>query len=60
MNWVARATIDAGPDGDWTGLRELLIPDDLLKDGQTNTIAFVPNDPSNDWGIRSVSVRRAG
>ena len=59
VNWVARATIDAGPDGGWSGLRELLIPDDLLADGQTNTIAFIPDDPSDHWGIRSVSVRRA-
>jgi hypothetical protein len=56
VNWVARATIDAGPDGDWTGLRELLIPDDLLVDGQTNTIAFVPGDPSGTWGVRTVSL----
>jgi hypothetical protein len=59
VNWVARATIDAGPDGDWTGLRELLIPDNLLDDAQTNTIAFVPADPSGSWGVRTVAVVRA-
>jgi hypothetical protein len=56
VNWVARATVDAGPDGDWTDPRQLLIPDDLLVDGQTNTIAFVPADPGGAWGIRNVSV----
>ncbi|MGZ5213616.1 MAG: hypothetical protein ACXWEJ_02100 [Actinomycetota bacterium] len=59
VNWVARATVDAGPDGDWTGPRELLIPDDLLVDGQTNTIAFVPTDPTGTWGVRTVSVTKA-
>jgi hypothetical protein len=59
VNWVARATIDVGPDGDWSGVRELLIPDDLLVDGQTNTVAFVPSDPSDVWGIRAVSLTRA-
>lgn len=59
VNWVALATVDAGPDGDWTGPRELLIPDGLLVDGQTNTIAFVPADPSATWGVRTVSVGKA-
>jgi hypothetical protein len=59
VNWVGRATVDVGPDGDWTGPRELLIPDDLLVDGQTNTIAFVPADPSGTWGVRGVAVTRA-
>ena len=59
VNWVARATVDVGPDGDWTGPRQLLIPDDLLVDGQTNTIAFVPADPSGTWGVRGVAVTRA-
>jgi hypothetical protein len=59
VNWIARATIDVGPDGEWTGPRELLIPDDLLLDGQTNTIAFVPNDPTQPWGVRSVSLTKA-
>jgi hypothetical protein len=48
-----------GPAGDWTGPRQLLIPDDLLVDGQTNTIAFVPVDPSATWGVRGVAVTRA-
>jgi hypothetical protein len=59
VNWVARATVDVGPDGDWTGPRQLLIPDDLLVDGQTNTIAFVPADPSGTWGVRGVAITRA-
>ena len=59
VNWVARATVDVGPDGDWTGPRELLIPDDLLVDGQTNTIAFVPSDPAGTWGVRTVSLAKA-
>ena len=59
VNWVARATIDAGVDGTWTGLRELLIPDDLLVDGRTNTIAFVPSDPTATWGVRAVSLAKA-
>ena len=59
VNWVARATIDAGVEGMWTGPRELLIPDDLLADGQTNTIAFVPSDPTATWGVRSMAVTRA-
>ena len=59
VNWVARATIDAGVDGEWTGPRELLIPDDLLVDGQTNTIAFVPSDPAGTWGVRTVSLAKA-
>lgn len=58
VNWVARATVDAGPDGDWTGPRQLLIPDALLVDGQVNTIAFVPNDPTGTWGVRTVSVTK--
>jgi len=58
VNWVARATVDVGPDGAWTGPRELLIPDDLLVDGQTNTVAFVPNDPSAAWGVRTVSIAK--
>ena len=60
VNWVAIATIDPGPDGDWTGPRELSIPDDLLVDGQTNTITFVPADPSGTWGVRTVSLTKAG
>jgi hypothetical protein len=60
VNWVAIATIDPGPDGDWTGPRELSIPDDLLVDGQTNTITFVPADPSGTWGVRTVSITKAG
>jgi hypothetical protein len=60
VNWVARATVDPGPDGDWTGIRQLLIPDDLLVDGQTNTIAFVPGDPTATWGVRTVSLAKAG
>jgi hypothetical protein len=60
VNWVARATVDAGPDGDWTGIRQLLIPDDLLADGQTNTIAFVPGDAAGTWGARTVSLGKAG
>ncbi len=59
VNWQAVATIPAGPDGDWTGPQQLLIPDDLLADGQTNTIAFVPADPSGTWGVRTVSVSKA-
>ena len=59
VNWVARATVDVGPDGDWTGPRQLLIPDDLLVDGQTNTIAFVPADPSGTWGVRGVAITKA-
>ena len=59
VNWVARATIDPGVDGTWTGPRELLIPDDLLVDGQTNTIAFAPSDPPGTWGVRTVSVAKA-
>ena len=59
VNWVARATVDVGPDGAWTGPRELLIPDDLLVDGQTNTIAFVPSDPTATWGVRTVSLAKA-
>ncbi|MGZ6546323.1 MAG: hypothetical protein ACXVEI_13550 [Actinomycetota bacterium] len=59
VNWVARATVDVGPDGDWTGPRQLLIPDDLFVDGQTNTIAFVPADPSGTWGVRGVAVTKA-
>jgi hypothetical protein len=58
-NWVAFATIDAGADGAWTGARALLIPDDLLVDDQTNTIAFVPADPTGSWGVRTVSVGKA-
>jgi hypothetical protein len=56
VNWIARATVDVGPDGAWTGPRELSIPDDQLIDGQTNTIAFVPVDPTGAWGVRTVSV----
>jgi hypothetical protein len=59
VNWFAQATIDAGPDGDWTGPRELLVPDELLVDGQTNTVAFVPTDPSGTWGIRTVALTKA-
>jgi len=59
VNWVARATVDVGPAAEWTGPRALLIPDDLLEDGQTNTIAFVPSDPSATWGVRGVSVTGA-
>ena len=59
VNWVARATVDAGVDGMWTGPRELLIPDDLLVDGETNTIAIVPSDAAVTWGVRTVSVARA-
>jgi len=59
VNWVARATVDVGPDGDWTGPRQLLIPDDLLVDGQTNTISFVPADPSGTWGVRGMAVTSA-
>ncbi|MEO8423402.1 MAG: hypothetical protein ABI595_05755 [Actinomycetota bacterium] len=59
VNWVARATVEAGPDGDWTGPRELLIPDDLLVDGQTNTVAFIPADPSGAWGVRTVSLTKS-
>lgn len=58
VNWVARATIDAGPDGAWTGPRELVLPDDVLVDGQTNTIAFVPADPAGSWGVRTVSLTK--
>jgi hypothetical protein len=59
VNWVARATVDVGRDGDWTGPRQLLIPDDLLVDGQTNTIAFVPADPNGTWGVRGVAITAA-
>ena len=59
VNWVARATVEPGPDGAWTGPRELLIPDDLLVDGQTNTVAFVPSDHDATWGVRTVSVATA-
>ena len=59
VNWVARATVDVGPDGDWTGLRQLLIPDEQLVDGQTNTIAFVPSDAAGTWGVRTVSLAKA-
>ncbi len=59
VNWVDIATIDAGPDADWTGIRQLLIPDDLLVDGQTNTIAFTPVDPTGTWGVRTVSLAKA-
>ncbi|MGH2597279.1 MAG: hypothetical protein ACRDH7_15150 [Actinomycetota bacterium] len=59
VDWVAVATIPAGPVGDWTGLQTLLIPDDLLVDGQTNTIAFVPTDPSATWGVRGVGLTKA-
>jgi hypothetical protein len=59
VNWVALATIDEALDGDWTGPRELLLPDDVLVDGQTNSIAFIPADPSGTWGVRSVAVSNA-
>lgn len=59
VNWVARATVEAGPDGGWTGERTLLIPDHLLGDGQSNTIAFIPSDPTGPWGVRGVSVVKA-
>ena len=59
VNWVARATVDVGPDGDWSGLRQLLIPDEQLVDGQTNTIAFVPSDAAGTWGVRTVSLAKA-
>lgn len=60
VNWVALATVDIGPDGDWTGVRQLLIPDDLLVDGQTNVISFVPSDHTGTWGVRTVSLAKAG
>ncbi len=59
VNWVDVATIDAGPDGDWTGIRQLVIPDDLLTDGQTNMIAFTPTDPTATWGVRTVSLTKS-
>ena len=59
VNWVAVATIPAGPDGAWTGPQQLSIPDALLVDGQTNTIAFVPTDPTGTWGVRTVTVTKA-
>jgi hypothetical protein len=59
VDWVAVATVPAGPDGDWSGPQQLLIPDDLLVDGQTNTIAFVPSDPTGTWGVRGVGLTKA-
>ena len=59
VDWVAVATVPAGPDGDWTGPQQLLIPDDLLVDGQTNTIAFVPADTTLTWGVRGVGLTKA-
>jgi len=59
VNWVTLATVEVGPDGAWTGPRQVVIPDAMLVDGQTNTIAFIPNDPGATWGVRGVSVTRA-
>ena len=59
VDWVAVATIPAGPVGNWSGSQTLLIPDDLLVDGQTNTIAFVPTDPTGSWGVRTVTLTKA-
>jgi len=59
VDWVALGSVPAGTDGAWSGPRQVTIPDAMLADGQTNTIAFVPSDPSGTWGIRGVSVTRA-
>jgi hypothetical protein len=59
VNWVALGTVEVGSDGAWTGPRELLIPDALVLDGRTNTIAFVPSDPTDQWGVRTVTIAKA-
>ena len=59
VNWVALGTVDAGTDGAWSGPRQVTIPDAMLVDGQTNTIAFVPADPTGTWGVRGVRVTKA-
>jgi hypothetical protein len=60
VNWVASGTLDAGPEEGWTGELQLLLADDRLVDGQRNYIAFVPSEPAGTWGVRSVSLSKAG
>jgi hypothetical protein len=59
VDWVELGTVPAGTDGAWSGPRQVTIPDAMLVDGQTNTIAFVPADPSGTWGVRGVSLAKA-
>jgi hypothetical protein len=56
VNWDFVGTLQAGPDGRWTGPRTLGVPATSLRNDNTNLIVVVAAGKAPVWGIRTVSM----
>ena len=56
VNWEFVGTMQAGPDGRWTGARTIAVPATALRNDETNVIIFAAAGDAPEWGIRSVSM----
>jgi len=56
VNWEFVETIQAGPNGGWTGARTVTLPASALRGEETNVIVFEARGGSPEWGVRSLSI----
>jgi hypothetical protein len=56
VNWDFVGTLQAGPDGGWTGARTVGVSATSLRNDSTNVIVFAASGRAPVWGVRSVSM----